>query len=81
MSKSEQSKKNKAEAKPSFNFVFDRKSYMIMIAGLLVIVLGFALMYGKDDIENDNNALSLATVVVLSGFVIQIFAILRKPKD
>lgn len=79
------SKKNKTvEIKASKtpvqgNFVFGPQNYRLMLIGLAVIVLGFALMYGKEDIY-DFRKITLAPIVVLAGFVIEIFAIMHKPK-
>lgn len=76
------SNKNKIEqpvaAKPQF--VFGPENYRLMLIGLVVIILGFVLMYGKEDIY-DFRKITLAPVVVLIGFVIEIFAIMRKPKS
>jgi hypothetical protein len=69
-------------------FLFDRQKYMIMAGGVVVIVLGFALMAGA---ANDNPAvfnaeeiysfrrITLAPVVVFIGFMIEIYAILKRP--
>jgi hypothetical protein len=64
---------------PQHNFVFGKQNYMLMIIGIVVIILGFILMYGKEDIY-DFRKITLAPVVVLAGFVIEIFAIMKKPK-
>jgi hypothetical protein len=48
-----------------------------MIIGVLVIALGFALMYGKTDIY-DFRKITLAPIVVLVGFGIQFYAIFKK---
>ena len=71
-------KQTKMPEKTQHYFVFDKKNYRIMLIGIAVIVLGFALMYGKEDIY-DFRKTKLAPVVVLAGFVIEVFAILRKP--
>ncbi len=79
------SKKNKsaetksAPAPVQGNFVFGPQNYRLMLIGLAVIILGFILMYGKEDIY-DFRKITLAPIVVLTGFVIEIFAIMRKPK-
>jgi hypothetical protein len=79
------SKKNKSVETKSTptpvkgNFVFGPQNYRLMLIGLAVIILGFILMYGKEDIY-DFRKITLAPIVVLSGFVIEIFAIMRKPK-
>jgi hypothetical protein len=50
-----------------------------MLAGLFTIIIGFVLMYGKEDIY-DFRKTTLAPIVVILGFVIEIFAIMKKPK-
>ena len=70
-------------------FLFSRENYMIMLGGIVVIMLGFALMSGA---ANDNPAvfpkeeiysfrrITLAPVVVMIGFLIEVYAILKRPK-
>jgi uncharacterized membrane protein len=74
----------KAEAKKSVyrsEFVFGRNNYMLMIVGLVVIALGFVLMYGgKEDIQSFRRV-TLAPIVVVAGFIIEVFAALLKPTD
>jgi hypothetical protein len=69
-------------------FLFDKQNYMIMIAGVAVIIIGFMLMTGpaNDDPNVFNKEeiysfrrITLAPVVVIIGFVIEVFAIMRKP--
>lgn len=62
------------------DFVFGKENYTLMIVGIAVIFVGFALMVGSEDIF-DFRKLTLAPIMVLIGFVIEIFAIMRKPKD
>ena len=81
--------KAKAAALPQLPFLFARENYLIMIAGVAVIILGFALMTG---VANDNPAvfpreeiysfrrITLAPIVVLLGFAIEVYAILKRPK-
>ena len=78
MSKSKKDNQKKAAAKPEFNFVFGKRNYQFMLLGILVIVIGFALMYGKTDIY-DFRKTGLSTIVVLLGFAIEVYAILLKP--
>ncbi len=60
---------------------FGRTNYIIMIVGILVLMLGFILMsldtepYGFGTL-----GLTIGPLVVLSGFGIEFFAILHKPK-
>ncbi len=81
MSNSQKSNKQTESNKtPQHNFVFGKQNYVLMLIGIAVIVLGFALMYGKEDIY-DFRKITLAPVVVLTGFVIEFFAIMKKPKS
>lgn len=74
-------KKNKAATTASQGqFVFGKQNYKLMLIGLAVIILGFILMYGKEGDIYDFRRITLAPIVVIAGFVIEIFAILRKPK-
>jgi hypothetical protein len=76
------SKKGTTESSASSNsvFMFGKQNYMLMIIGLAVIILGFVLMYGKEDIY-DFRKTTLAPIVVIVGFVIQIVAIMKKSKS
>lgn len=60
--------------------LFGKENYLIMLAGLAVIALGFVLMYGKEDIFSATK-ITVAPLLVLLGFVIEVFAIFRKPKE
>jgi len=73
----EKSNTKKVEMAVEPNFVFNKQNYMLMIAGILVIIAGFALMVGSEDIFNFQK-LTLAPVLVLIGFVIEIYAIMKK---
>lgn len=67
---------------------FTKKNYYLMLAGLLLICLGYVLMIGggsKDDaVFNpaifDFRRITLAPMVCLAGFVTIIFAIMWQPK-
>lgn len=71
----------------SGTFVFVRENYIIMLIGLAVILLGFLLMIGgnsKDpnefsyDIFNFRR-MTLAPILVLAGYAIEVYAIMKKP--
>jgi hypothetical protein len=61
---------------------FGRKNYQWMIIGLVVLVAGFTIMsldskaYGFGFL-----GLTLGPIVVMAGFLIEIFAILQKPEQ
>jgi hypothetical protein len=70
-------------------FAFGKENYRLLLIGLAVIVLGFILMIGggSDDPNKFNEAifnfqrLTLAPILILGGYVIEIFAIMKKPKQ
>lgn len=63
-------------------------NYKLLIAGLVVIFIGFLLMMGggSDDPNKFNpeifstRRITVAPIVVLLGFAIEVVAILYKPK-
>lgn len=76
---SKENLKPKKDISGSQSFIFGKENYMLMIASVIIIFVGFALMTGSEDIF-DFRKLTLAPIVVLSGFVVGIFAIMRKSK-
>lgn len=72
-------KKTETNTTVKHEFIFRKENYMLMLIGVGVIVLGFILMYGKEDIY-DFRKTTLAPIVVIAGFVIEIVAIMKKPK-
>lgn len=77
--------------KKTSSFIFGKRNYTLMILGVLVIVIGFLLMLGhganttpegKFDPHyfNENifsiRRIRLAPLVILIGFVIEVFAIM-----
>jgi Na+/H+-dicarboxylate symporter len=89
--------KNKAAEKTSYKYqlAFSKENYKWMLIGLGVILLGFILMAGKtDDIFNNAEVfktgeksfsstvkVTIAPLVVLLGFVIEIYAIFKKSPE
>ena len=76
--------KNQPEAQ---SFVFDKKGYLILLSGIVLIIIGFALMSGGGS-EDPNvfnpeifsfRRITLAPLVVMLGFGVEIYAIMRKP--
>jgi hypothetical protein len=70
------------------DFVFKKKNYMILIGGLVLILLGITLMIGggsedptqfSEEIFNFQR-LTLAPILIISGFVMGVFAIMYKSK-
>ena len=79
----------KNENKEKLNFALGRKNYKLLAIGFAIIVIGFLLMLGgkseSPDIFSDDifsfRRITLAPIVVLAGFVFEIWAIMKKPKD
>ena len=72
----------------SQEFLFNTINYKILLVGIAVIVLGFLLMSGggsndpkvfNEDIFNFRR-IRLAPTMVLIGFGITVYSILKKPK-
>jgi cell division protein FtsN len=68
---------------------FSRENYKLMIIGVLIIIVGFILMTGgKAENPQQFNPdvfsfrrITLAPVIVLAGFALEIYAIMKKPKE
>ncbi len=58
-------------------FIFDKSNYRLFIIAIAVVILGFILMSGTTDIYS-NTKIVLAPLVVLAGFALGFFAILKK---
>lgn len=79
-------KKDKKEE--SINFVFSKENYKLLLIGIAFIVLGLILMIGggsdNPDVFSDKifsfQRLTLAPILILVGYVIEIFAIMKRPK-
>jgi hypothetical protein len=71
------------------NFTFGKRNYQLMIAGIVLIGLGYAVMSGggsedpavfSDEIFNTRR-LTVAPIMILAGLVLEVFAILHRPKE
>jgi hypothetical protein len=83
---------SRPDRKPVANqvFLFDKENYMWMIGGVVLILMGIMLMSGgkSSDPHQFNyeeiysfRRITLAPVVILLGFVVEVYAIMKKPKD
>jgi MFS-type transporter involved in bile tolerance (Atg22 family) len=59
-------------------FIFDKQNYMIMAAAVVVIIIGFIIMSGSTDIYSTTK-ITVAPIIVLLGFGLGIYAIMKKP--
>jgi hypothetical protein len=68
------------EGTTPIKLIFDKSNYRLFIIAIAVVILGFILMSGTTDIYS-NTKIVLAPLVVLAGFAIGFFAILKKPSS
>ncbi len=70
-------------------FALGKENYKLMAIGFAVIVVGFILLSGggsddpnvfSEDIFSFRR-LTIAPIVLLAGFIFEIYAIMKKPKD
>ena len=67
-------------AVPTAMMPFGKVNYQLMIAGIAVLLVGFSIM-SLDTTEFGFGflGLTLGPIVVMTGFIIELFAILKKP--
>jgi hypothetical protein len=59
---------------------FGKKNYQLMIIGVVTLVVGFVIMSSDSEPHGFGFlGLTLGPIVVMTGFIIEILAILRKP--
>jgi hypothetical protein len=70
------------------DFVFHKQNYILLLISLAVIVAGFALLSGGGS-DNPNEfseeifnvrRLYIAPIIILGGYFLVIYAIMKKPK-
>lgn len=87
--------KTDVESQKQNTYYFGPKNYKLMLFGLALIVAGFLLMMGADantvdgkyDPDSWNEGIfsirriRIAPLLVIAGFVVQVYAILKRKKD
>ncbi len=79
----------KNDKKQETGFALGKENYRLLAIGFIIIVIGFLLMLGgksEDPAEFSEKIFSfrritLAPVVVLAGFIFEIWAIMKKPTN
>ena len=70
--------------------LFGKENYMLMLAGLLVLELGFFLMAGGKSSDPkvfdpkevySTTRITVAPILIVLGFIIEVVAIMKKPKS
>lgn len=82
--------KNETNTTPQkISFALEKENYILMAIGLGIIIIGFFLMSGggsddpkvfSEDIFSFRR-ITLAPIVVMAGFMFEIYAIMKKPKS
>jgi len=79
----------KKEDDKKAGFALGRENYKLMAIGFAVIIVGFILMAGgksddpkvfSEDIFSFRR-ITLAPLIVLGGFIFEIYAIMKKPRE
>jgi hypothetical protein len=59
---------------------FGKQNYLLMLAGIALLIIGFVIMSADNEPFGFGTlGLTIGPMIVLAGFGIQFFAILRKP--
>ncbi len=81
---------NKQTENRSSGFALGKENYKLLAIGAVIIIIGFVLMSGgrttDPNVFNGKEIFSfrrvtLAPIIVLAGFMFEIWAILKKPKE
>ena len=71
------------------NALFGKENYKWMLIGLVVLAIGFFLMAGgkssdpnvfQDKDVYSTTRITIAPILIIAGLIIEIFAIMKKPK-
>ena len=69
--------------------LFGKENYIWMLAGLVLLALGFFLMAGGKSTDPkvfdtkevySTTRITIAPILIIAGFIIEIIAIMKKPK-
>ena len=75
--------------KNNLDFAFKKQNYMLLLVGITLICAGLLLMIGGGSDDQtvfsdkifDFQRLTLAPILIATGFIVEIFAIMHKPKQ
>jgi hypothetical protein len=84
-----QTEPKKQSLQEESKFALGKQNYKLLLIGFAIIVIGFLLMIGggsKDpNVFNKEifsfRRITLAPIIVLFGFVFEIYAIMKKPSE
>ena len=81
--------KVKNQDSQNVDFALGKQNYYLILIGFAIIIVGLLLLTGGKT-ENPNEfskeifdfrRITLAPIVILGGFIFEIFAIMKKPKE
>ena len=81
--------KTKNEAAESQS-LFSKDNYLLMLVGLIILAIGFFLMAGGKSADPKNfdpkevystTRITIAPIMIIIGFIIEIVAIMKKSKN
>ncbi|MDR1436768.1 MAG: DUF3098 domain-containing protein [Candidatus Symbiothrix sp.] len=70
-------------------FAFGKENFILLAISVIIIIIGFLLMSGGKTTEEtgfnpaifSSRRIEIAPVVTMAGFILVVYAILKKPKD
>ena len=74
---------------PNNDGLFNKQNYLLMLAGLIVMAIGYLLMVGgkspdptvfDDNVIYSTTRITIAPLLIVVGLLIEIVAIMKKPK-
>ena len=74
--------------KINLDFAFTKQNYILLLVGIALICVGLLLMIGGGSDDStvfsdkifDSQRLTIAPLLIALGFIVEIFAIIYKPK-
>jgi hypothetical protein len=80
---------SKSAVKPDMHLAFGKINYMLMIAGIFLILFGYMLMSGGGSNDPkvfnpaifDTQRLTIAPIMVIAGYALEVLAIVINSKD
>jgi len=70
--------------------LFSKENYLLMLIGLIILAIGFFLMAGGKSADPNNfdpkevystTRITIAPIMIIVGFIIEIVAIMKKSKN
>jgi len=81
--------KTKNQETQNVDFALGKQNYYLILIGFVIILIGLLLLTGGKTQSNnefskeifDFRRITLAPIVILGGFIFEIYAIMKKPKE